>query len=213
MTNFRKFRKQHIFYKSQSLLKAFHPYFGCYIWTRNNCNLQSAKTCNFSRLERTWEWGLVLRVCARSVRVWNARVTSSACVYPLLWWVRALCALHILRTRHHTQVLVIISLFLALSSFPLYWHWRVKGSVERSMLPWAIFLKFARNRPWKSEDHLCTLFLLKCQRKDSKKSETTPPVSWRPWAGIQPQSTVQLFMPVSGVEKPQFLWLWCVICR
>ena len=42
---------------------------------------------------RTWVWGLVLRVCARSVRVWNVRVTSSACIYQLLWWVRALCAL------------------------------------------------------------------------------------------------------------------------
>ena len=28
MTNFRKFRKQPIFNKSQSLLKAFHAYFG-----------------------------------------------------------------------------------------------------------------------------------------------------------------------------------------
>ena len=28
MTNFRKFRKQHIIYKNQSLLKAFHAYFG-----------------------------------------------------------------------------------------------------------------------------------------------------------------------------------------
>ena len=29
-----------------------------------------------------------------------------------------------------------------------------------------------RNKPWKSEDHLCLLFfLLKCQRKDSKKAK------------------------------------------
>ena len=28
MTNFRKLRKQHIVYKNQSVLKAFHAYFG-----------------------------------------------------------------------------------------------------------------------------------------------------------------------------------------
>ena len=50
-------------------------------------------------------------------------------------------------------------------------HAPLKGSVERSLLLWAIFLIFTRNRPWKSEDHLCTLFLLKCQRKDSKKAK------------------------------------------
>ena len=45
--------------------------------------------------------------------------------------------------------------------------WEIlKGSVERSLLPWAIFLIFTRNRPWKSEDHLCACFLLKYQRKD-----------------------------------------------
>ena len=44
--------------------------------------------------------------------------------------------------------------------------------VEWSLLPWAIFLIFTRNRLWKSEGHLCTLFfLLKCQRKDSKKAK------------------------------------------
>ena len=53
----------------------------------------------------------------------------------------------------------------------LSWHCPFKGSVERSLLPWAIFLIFTRNRPWKSEDHLCTLFFLKCQRKDSKKAK------------------------------------------
>ena len=34
---------------------------------------------------RTWVWGLVLRVCVRSVRVWTVRVTSSACIYQLLF--------------------------------------------------------------------------------------------------------------------------------
>ena len=48
----------------------------------------------------------------------------------------------------------------------------LKGSVERSLLPWAIFLIFTRNRPWRSEDHLCTLFfIVKCQRKNSKKAK------------------------------------------
>ena len=47
----------------------------------------------------------------------------------------------------------------------------VKGSVERSLLPWGTFLIFTRNRPSTSEDHFFTLFLLKCQRKDSKKAK------------------------------------------
>ena len=84
--------------------------------------------------------------------------------------------------------------------------------VERSLPPWAIFLIFTRNRPWKSEDHLSApCFLLKCQRKNSKKSERTPLA--RSFvaslgAGVQPWSTVQLFMPVSGVELPPFWQLF-----
>ena len=32
-------------------------------------------------------------------------------------------------------------------------------------------------------------------------SERRPPVSWRMSAGVQPRSTVQLFMPVSGLKN------------
>ena len=42
--------------------------------------------------------------------------------------------------------------------------------MERSLLPSAIFLIFTRNMPWKSDDHLCTLFW-KCQWEDSKKAK------------------------------------------
>ena len=85
------------------------------------------RTKNKEIFTRTWVWGLVLRVCVRSVRVWNVRVTSSACIYQLLWWVDAYALevtrtfhtrtlhTHTLSTRPHTQVLVNISLFLALS--------------------------------------------------------------------------------------------------
>ena len=45
----------------------------------------------------------------------------------------------------------------------------VKGSVERSLFPWAIFLIFTRNRPWKSEDHLCTLFIIEMSKERVKK--------------------------------------------
>ena len=58
----------------------------------------------------------------------------------------------------------------------------LKGSVERSSLPWAIFLIFTRNRPWKSEAHLSTLFFIEMSKESLEKSEKTPPVSWRPWA-------------------------------
>ena len=36
--------------------------------------------------------------------------------------------------------------------------------MERSLLPSAIFLIFTRNRPWKSEDHFCTLFFIEIER-------------------------------------------------
>ena len=80
----------------------------------------------------------------------------------------------------------------------------VKGSVERSLLPWAIFLFFRWNRPWKSEDHRC--FLLKCQRKDTKKKrKNTASFVATLGAGVpRPRSTVKLFMPVSAVEKRPF---------
>ena len=47
-------------------------------------------------------------------------------------------------------------------------------------------------------------FLLKCQRKVSKKRMNTASFVASLGAGVQPRSTVQLFMPVSGVEKPPF---------
>ena len=57
-----------------------------------------------------------------------------------------------------------------------------KGSVERSLLPSAIFLIFRRNMPWKAEDHLCTLFFNEMSKERLEKSERPQPVSWRPWA-------------------------------
>ena len=56
------------------------------------------------------------------------------------------------------------------------------GSVEGSLLPWAIFLSFTPNRPWTSKDHLWTLFFIEMSKERLEKSEWTPPVSWRPWA-------------------------------
>ena len=58
----------------------------------------------------------------------------------------------------------------------------LKGSVERSLLLRAIFLIFTRNRPWMSEDHLCTLFFIEMSKERLEKSKRTPPVLWRPWA-------------------------------
>ena len=92
--------------------------------------------------------------------------------------------------------------------------------MERSLLPWAIFLVFTRNRPWKSEDHLCTLFFFfyywNVQRKTRKERKNTASFVASLGAGVQPRSTVQLFMPVSGVGKPSFRsfsQLWGVIWR
>ena len=64
------------------------------------------RTKNKEIFTRTWVWGFVLRVCVRSVRVRNVRVTSSACIYQLLWWVRALCALKQCKTGHKIFVYI-----------------------------------------------------------------------------------------------------------
>ena len=77
----------------------------------------------------------------------------------------------------------------------------LKGSVERSSLPWAIFLIFTRNRPWKSEDHLCTLFFIEMSKESLEKSERTPPVSWRPWALAYSRDQPYNFSCLSAVSK------------
>ena len=59
---------------------------------------------------------------------------------------------------------------------------QIKGSVERSLLPSAIFLIFTRNRPWMFEDHLCTLFFIEMSKERLEKSKRTPPVLWHPLA-------------------------------
>ena len=57
-----------------------------------------------------------------------------------------------------------------------------KGSVRDHCFPapFSWFLHKTGLESLKITSACC--FLLKCQRKDSKKSERTPPVSWRPWA-------------------------------
>ena len=76
-----------------------------------------------------------------------------------------------------------------------------KGSVERSLLPWAIVLIFTRNRPWKTEDHLCTLFFIEMSKERLEKSERTPPVSWRPWALAYSRDRPYNFSCLSAVSK------------
>ena len=81
-------------------------------------------------------------------------------------------------------------------------HWLLfKGSVERSLLPWAIFLIFTRNRPWKSEDHLCALFFIEMSKERLEKSERTPPVSWRHWALAYSRDRPYNFSCLSAVSK------------
>ena len=100
----------------------------------------------------------------------------------------------------------------------LWYHWRTrrkaamalktitlwcvfKGSVERSLLPRAIFLFFTRNKPWKSEDHLCTLFFTEMSKERLEKSERTPPVSWRLWALAYSHDRPYNFSCMSAVSK------------
>ena len=76
-----------------------------------------------------------------------------------------------------------------------------KGSVERSLLPRAIFLFFTRNKPWKSEDHLCTLFFIEMSKERLEKSERTPPVSWRLWALAYSRDRPYNFSCMSALSK------------
>ena len=76
-----------------------------------------------------------------------------------------------------------------------------KGSVERPLLPWAIFLIFTRNRPWKSEDHLCTLFFIEMSRERlEKKRKNTASFVASLGAGVQPRSPYN-FSCLSAVSK------------
>ena len=77
----------------------------------------------------------------------------------------------------------------------------LKGSVERSLLPWAIFLIFTQNRPWKSEDHLCMLFFIEMSKERLEKSERTPPISWRPWALAYSRDRPYNFSCLSALSK------------
>ena len=74
--------------------------------------------------------------------------------------------------------------------------------------PFSWFLHEKGLESLKITSALC--FLLKCRRKDSKKRKNTASFVASLGAGVQPRSTVQLFMPVSGVEKTPFwqFFLW-----
>ena len=93
---------------------------------------------------------------------------------------------------------------------PLFYFWScrvsqkkksIKGSVERSLLPWAIFLIFTRNRPWKSEDHLWALLFIEMSKERLEKSERIPPVSWRHWALAYSRDRPYNFSCLSAVSK------------
>ena len=94
----------------------------------------------------------------------------------------------------------------------------LKGSVERSLLPSAIFLIFRRKTCLESlKITSARCFSMKCQRKDSKKAKEHSQFRGVLGAGVQPRSTVQHFMSVSDVEKRPssqfFSRLWGVIWR
>ena len=94
----------------------------------------------------------------------------------MVWWLIWLTCLTLLNSTSSQKDLRLSS-FLSRNKIK-----EIKGSVERSLLPSAIFLIFTRNRPWKSEDHLCTLFFIEMSKEKLEKSERTQPVLWLPWA-------------------------------
>ena len=83
----------------------------------------------------------------------------------------------------------------------MYFLDKFKGSVERSLLPWAIFLIFTQNRPWKSEEHLCMLLFIEMSTERLEKSERTLPVSWRPWALAYSRDRPYNFSCLSALSK------------
>ena len=66
-----------------------------------------------------------------------------------------------------------------------------------------------------SEDHLCTLSFIEMSKERStrKCGKNTDSFVASLGAGVQPQSTVQLFMPVSGVEKLPFVQFFSALGR
>ena len=90
--------------------------------------------------------------------------------------------------------------------------------MKRSLLSWAIFLIFTRNRPWKSEDHLCRLYFIEMSKERLEKSEITPPVSWRPWGLAYSRDRPYTFSCLSAVSKNGrfrsfFLGVGCHLAR
>ena len=90
-----------------------------------------------------------------------------------------------------------------------------KGSVERSLLPSTIFLIFYTKTGLESLSITSVrCFSLKCQRKDSKKSERTLPVSWRLWTLAYSRHRPYNFSCPSAMSKncpslPFFLGFGC----
>ena len=76
-----------------------------------------------------------------------------------------------------------------------------KGSVERSLLPSVIFVIFTRSRSWKSKNTSARCFSLTYQRKDSKKSERTLWLSWRPWVFAYIRDRPYNFSCLSAMSK------------
>ena len=94
----------------------------------------------------------------------------------------------------------------------------LKGSVERSLRPSAIFLVFAQNGLESLKITSARCFSLKCQRNHSKKSERTPPLSWRRWALAYSRDRPYNFSCLSAMSKTavfavNFLSFGCHLAR
>ena len=92
-----------------------------------------------------------------------------------------------------------------------------RGEIVASPSHFPVFFFFTRNKPWKSEDHLCTLFFIEMSKERLEKSERTPPVSWRPWVLAYGRHWPYNFSCMSAVSKnlrfEVFSRLWGVIWR
>ena len=81
-------------------------------------------------------------------------------------------------------------------------HFRERGEVIASLSHFPDFYTKQALKVWRSPLHAD--FYWNVKGKSRKKRKNTASFVASLGAGVQPRSTVQLFMPVSGVEKPPF---------
>ena len=155
----------------------------------------------FKQLQTAQKWVGGCRLRSSRSNTWSTATESS--VEDMSSELR--CSQTSWFRNHHSQEISrwpssIFTLKSTLTAFTIYYA-IIKGSVERSLLPSAIFLIFTQNRPWKSEDHLCKLFFIEMSKERLEKSGRAPPFSLCPWALAYSRDWPYNFSCLSAMSK------------